>query len=441
MRRFRRTAATTLAALTFVPVASADVIFVNDNAPGPFHNGNNWNSAYTDLQDALAEAVAGDQIWVAGGTYRPTSGTNRTISFNMKTGVKLYGGFVPGATVVDDRDPATNLTILSGEIGGVGIGDNSAHVVRAAGVTASGVLDGFVITRGNANIVSPGNPDRFGGGMKLINGGPTIRNCHIVDNVADFAGGGADIVQSEATFIDCLFSDNAAGSGAGADADNGAPSFWNCRFIGNTADSSGGAIRLLNCTGLLVNCEIKGNVCLSPLTGTKGGGVFVTGGTATIVNSTIIANTAAGGGGLGFTGATATLRNSIIYHNTGTVVGGHLAQIQATSSTLQVNACCIEDLDGSLGGSGNFGDDPLLDPLNSGGAFSLGIAGKRVEAAMAALNASAPDDAAREARLKAAAVAVHHYFIQRELMGMRRHHGVIREYGIPRAVLARLGAS
>ena len=51
------------------------------------------------------------------------------------------------------------------------------------------------------------------------------------------------------------------------------------------------------------------------------------------------------------------------------------------------------------------------------------------------------DDAAREARLKAAAVAVHHYFIQRELMGMRRHDGVIREYGIPRAVLARLGAS
>ena len=74
-------------------------------------------------------------------------------------------------------------------------------------------------------------------------------------------------------------------------------------------------------------------------------------------------------------------------------------------------------------------------------AFSLGIAGKRVEAAVAALNASTSGDDAREARLKAAAVAVHHYFIQRELMGMRRHDGVIREYGIPRAVLARLGAS
>lgn len=73
-------------------------------------------------------------------------------------------------------------------------------------------------------------------------------------------------------------------------------------------------------------------------------------------------------------------------------------------------------------------------------AYSLGLAGKRVEAAMAALRGCAPGDGVREARLKEAAVAVHHYFIQRELMGMRRHDAVIREYAIPPAVLARLGA-
>lgn len=73
-------------------------------------------------------------------------------------------------------------------------------------------------------------------------------------------------------------------------------------------------------------------------------------------------------------------------------------------------------------------------------AFSLGLAGKRVEAAMARLRATAPENDAREARLKAAATAVHHYFIQREVMGMRRHDGVIREYGIPGEVLVRLGA-
>jgi hypothetical protein len=46
----------------------------------------------------------------------------------------------------------------------------------------------------------------------------------------------------------------------------------------------------------------------------------------------------------------------------------------------------------------------------------------------------------RDAALKAAAQAVHAYFIQRELCGFRRHEAVIREYEIPRAVLARLGA-
>lgn len=40
----------------------------------------------------------------------------------------------------------------------------------------------------------------------------------------------------------------------------------------------------------------------------------------------------------------------------------------------------------------------------------------------------------------AAADAVHAYFIQREFCGLRRHDGVIREYGIPREVLVRLGA-
>jgi hypothetical protein len=46
----------------------------------------------------------------------------------------------------------------------------------------------------------------------------------------------------------------------------------------------------------------------------------------------------------------------------------------------------------------------------------------------------------RERRLRNAAAAVHAYFIQRELCGFRRHDDVIREMGIPRSVLVRLGA-
>jgi NADPH-dependent curcumin reductase CurA len=74
-------------------------------------------------------------------------------------------------------------------------------------------------------------------------------------------------------------------------------------------------------------------------------------------------------------------------------------------------------------------------------AASLGRAGNRVASAMAALNAHNARDAERVLLVKAAAGAVHAYFIQRELIGLRRHHDAIRDYGIPEEVLARLGAS
>ena len=71
-------------------------------------------------------------------------------------------------------------------------------------------------------------------------------------------------------------------------------------------------------------------------------------------------------------------------------------------------------------------------------ASSLGTAEKRVIAAMAAL----ADDGAGDAqlRLQQARNAVWAYFVQRELLGFRRHTDVIRELDIPPRVLAGLGA-
>ncbi|MCE1237219.1 MAG: hypothetical protein LWW93_12795 [Hyphomicrobiales bacterium] len=72
-------------------------------------------------------------------------------------------------------------------------------------------------------------------------------------------------------------------------------------------------------------------------------------------------------------------------------------------------------------------------------ASALGRAGRRVEETLAAL-ADAPA-IERPARLAEAAEAVHHYFILREMRGFRRHDDAIAVYRIPRAVIARLGAS
>ena len=74
-------------------------------------------------------------------------------------------------------------------------------------------------------------------------------------------------------------------------------------------------------------------------------------------------------------------------------------------------------------------------------ASSLGRTGDRVAKAMAALHAHDARDAERVPLVKAAAEAVHAYFIQCELIGLRRHQDAIRDYGIPPEVLARLGAS
>ena len=93
------------------------------------------------------------------------------------------------------------------------------------------------------------------------------------------------------------------------------------------------------------------------------------------------------------------------------------------------------------GGSGQNGPNPLDHEIAAEKAAALGRAGERVERSLGALRALPSDGEGREASLRAASDAVYAYFIQRELCGLRRHQDAIREYGIPREVLARLGAS
>lgn len=72
-------------------------------------------------------------------------------------------------------------------------------------------------------------------------------------------------------------------------------------------------------------------------------------------------------------------------------------------------------------------------------ADSLGRAGLRAEAALQRLRDAAPE--AREELTDAAAAEVYALFIQREICGLRNGRDVIARYGIPGAVIARLGVT
>lgn len=74
-------------------------------------------------------------------------------------------------------------------------------------------------------------------------------------------------------------------------------------------------------------------------------------------------------------------------------------------------------------------------------AAALGRAGDQAGESLRRLRECEAGTPERAAALKAAAQAVHAWFIQREICGLRRHHDVIRELAIPREVLVRLGAS
>ncbi len=100
----------------------------------PVAMGKSWGTAFTTLQDALAALNPGGclrNIWMAEGTYYPTTGGDTSAHFELPTLAAIYGGFVSGQTDPALRDCARIPTILSGDIGTpLDSSDNSAGRCR-----------------------------------------------------------------------------------------------------------------------------------------------------------------------------------------------------------------------------------------------------------------------------------------------------------------------
>jgi predicted outer membrane repeat protein len=323
--------------ILFLNISSiyAATIYVNASATGS-NNGTSWTDAYTSFQTALDNAVSDDQIWVAKGTYKPSTevgGTgDRFKTFQMKNGVEIYGGFAGTETSIDQRtefnDGETNETILSGDLNGNddfdvsnggyldGTGDDNCYHVfyhpSGTNLDNSAILDGFTITGGNANAASP--PDNQGGGIFNKESSPTLSKIIIKDN-------------------------NAESDGGGMLGDNSASLITNSVFYSNRSGALGGALIDWNATSVtLINCLFYQNYSNS------GGAVYAFNAKPTLTNVTISNNAATNGGGLSFIFSNSNitlLNNCIIWGNTATSEGNQL--YISSSGKITMNYSCYSN--------------------------------------------------------------------------------------------------
>ncbi|WP_291854598.1 T9SS type A sorting domain-containing protein, partial [Marinilabilia sp.] len=224
--------------------------------PGARGNGTSWLDAM-DLKDAMAISIENDEVWVAAGTYKPTDGSERNATFELKNGMKLYGGFGGFESSVEERDWMANETILSGDIGVEGdVNDNSYNVVRIRGTEdrlfEDNVVDGFIIEKGKAQY--------DGGGVYIRRSSPELRNIWLRDNQADRWGGAVYTENgSNPTFSNVLFVNNSAASAGAAVMAASSATFNNCLWYGNTTTDIGGAIYKNNWVSVEVNNSIAWN--------------------------------------------------------------------------------------------------------------------------------------------------------------------------------------
>jgi len=292
-----------------------------------------WQTACPDLQAVINASAFGDEIWVAAGIYLPShsavnwtttnptemnsNANDRNNAFVLKDGVKIYGGFIIGATDMSHRNIRNNITVLSGNLGNINqISDNAYHVVVASGLTNASLLDGFVIIGGNAN----GNTNvqingqvistRTGGGVACVGGSMTLQNCFIQDNQTLPAtdaqnggvGGGMYNLNASPELINVYIRGCSAGTGGGMGNHQSSIQLTNVQISGNYG-SNGGAMSLTFGSAIFTNITVSGNFSIDPLSS-----IFAMGSTVTAYNSIIWGNS----GNAAIAGAQLTAVHSLV---------------------------------------------------------------------------------------------------------------------------------
>ncbi|HNA89836.1 MAG TPA: hypothetical protein PK989_11040, partial [Anaerolineales bacterium] len=297
-----------------IPARAAGTIYFVGGCILPSCLGGSWNTGFLTLQEALATASSGDQIWVKMGTYYPDEGpgqTNNSASstFTLKNGVEIYGGFAGTETLLNQRNVSANLTILSGDIdkndlvsanGYVLAGNNANHVVTASGTNSTAVLDGFLIQQGDAD--GAGGLNSVGGGIVNDAGNATFSNLTIFSNEAVTGGGGMYNRNSDPTLTSVSFSKNKTDNDGGGmmNFQGSSPALTNVTFDANTAgDRGGGMYNESSSSPTMSGGSMTNNVSGPTSVSGDGGAMYnANGSSPTVSNVAFTSNTADNGGGM-----------------------------------------------------------------------------------------------------------------------------------------------
>lgn len=399
---------TCAAALACATSAHAGVAYVDDSAP-PGGNGASWGTAYRYLSDALAAAAIPanniTEVRIGQGTYvtdqsnaNPTGTGLSTASFLLVSGIPVRGGYAGfGSATPDVRDPLAQPTVLTADIGVVGvIADNSYNVLRGSATTTNITLDGLVIRDGNADDNGPGGGDMkvFGGGVHLPNGALTLINCVVESNRSTNAGGGI-YVGGALSATGGRFSGNVTTVGTGGAISvpgSGAVNLVGVEFDGNSAKGVGGGVAAFARPIVVSGCTFSDNVSTGPggyyVSDNAGGAIWADGGSVTIngAPSFFTDNSAKNGGAIALRNASLNATGATFDGQVATSVGGAVwadaMAITLTNCTVTNNTTTIDG--GALFHSASSGGSSVT---VAGGVFQGNIAGRNGGAIFANQNA------------------------------------------------------
>ena len=175
----------------------------------------------------------------------------------------MYGGFAGNETALGQRDPATNPTILSGDLNGDDIPfitintPNSATVVSVIDALLPVRLDGFEVEAGHT-----GASAAIAAGLTVVNSNAQVVDCRFLRHVGNWGGGVAAVSLSTLSLENCTLDSNIASRGSPGGGD-------------------GGGIYASQSTVTLTDCAVVGNSARDSTSGPNGGGAYV-GGASTI---------------------------------------------------------------------------------------------------------------------------------------------------------------